>query len=317
MRAVINAGQQKLRLRAKPFARMDAVRLVERSIRVNSKTFYFATSLLPAARRRSVRALYAFCRATDDLVDVQHASVEQVEAWRAAARRPQEQQTDPVLYAWAGVRRHYGVDPRYEDELVTGVAFDTAPRRYATWEDLERYCYHVASTVGLLSMPIVGLRKGITLERAAPYAIKLGIALQLTNILRDVGGDARNGRVYLPESDLAMFGLTREDILARVQDERFDALMKFEIQRARKLYQEAMPGIAMLSRGGQLAVGTAALLYRAILDEIEAIQYLVHHMRAYTSQRKKLAMLPGILVSVINLRPEENPCGQFSRVEGC
>ncbi len=317
MRAVMNAAQQKFHLRARSFSRADAIRFVERSIRVNSKTFYLATSLLPAARRRAVRSLYAFCRATDDLVDIHHASAEQVEDWRAAACRPQEQQTDPVLYAWAGVRRHYAVDPRYEDELVTGVQFDTAPRSYATWEELEKYCYHVASTVGLLSMPIVGLRKGTTFERAAPYAIKLGIALQLTNILRDVGGDARNGRVYLPESDLAMFGLTREDILARVQDERFDALMKFEIQRARKLYQEAMPGIAMLSRSGQIAVGTAALLYRAILDEIEAIHYLVHHMRAYTSQRKKLAMLPRILFSVINLRPEINPCGPSSRMEEC
>lgn len=317
MRAVLNAGQQKLRLRSRSFYRMEAVRLVERSIRVNSKTFYFATSLLPAARRRSVRALYAFCRATDDLVDVHHATAAQVKEWRAAASRPQEQQTDPVLYAWAAVRRHYAIDPRYEDELVTGVELDTEPRRYATWEELENYCYHVASTVGLLSMPIVGLRKGITFEQAAPYAIKLGIALQLTNILRDVGGDARNGRVYLPESDLAMFGLTREDILAHVQDERFDALMKFEIKRARKLYQEAMPGIAMLSLSGQLAVGTAALLYRAILDEIEAIHYLVHHMRAYTSQRKKLAMLPSILFSVINLRPEDNPCGKLPRMEEC
>lgn len=317
MRAILNAGQHKLRLRARSFSRVEAIRFVERSIRVNSKTFYFATSLLPAARRRSVRALYAFCRATDDLVDVHHASAEQVEIWRAAAQRPQEQQTDPVLHAWAGVRRHYAIDPRYEDELVTGVQLDTESRRYATWEELETYCYLVASTVGLLSMPIVGLHKGITFERAAPYAIRLGIALQLTNILRDVGSDARNGRVYLPENDLAMFGLTREDILAHVQDERFDALMKFEIQRARKLYQEAMPGIAMLSRSGQLAVGTAALLYHAILDEIEAIHYLVHHMRAYTSRRKKLTMLPRILFSVINLRADLNPCGQTSRIEEC
>ena len=179
--------------------------------------------------------------------------------------------------------------------------YDIQPRVYPTWEDLEKYCYHVASTVGLLSIPIIGLREGVSFEQAAPYAVQLGIALQLTNILRDVGEDARRGQVYLPEADLERFNLTRADILAGVQNERFNALMKFEIERARKLYQEALPGIAMLSPSGQLAVGAAALLYRAILDEIEAIRYCVHHMRAYTTGRRKLAMLPKILFTVLNL----------------
>jgi phytoene synthase len=291
--------------------------VVERSIRKNSRTFFFATALLPREQRQAIRALYAFCRATDDLVDEHKATHAQVEAWREKVRLPAEEQQDPVLYLWAQVRSQYRVNPRYEDELITGVAYDIFPERYATWEDLENYCYHVASTVGLLSIPIVGLREGISFECASPYAIKLGIALQLTNILRDVGEDARQGRVYLPESDLERFGLTRGDILSGVQNESFIELMKFEIARARQLYQESLPGIAMLSPSGQLAVGAAALLYRALLDEIEAIQYGVHQFRAYTTERKKLAMLPGILYTVLRLKPRNLSVPQLSYTKEC
>lgn len=291
--------------------RGDLLNLVEDSIRKNSKTFYFATALLARHPRGAIRALYAFCRATDDLVDEYKASPETMDAWRRSARLPLEQQTDPILAAWAFTRANYAIDQRYQDELVTGVMMDISPRSYATWDELQEYCYHVASTVGLLSIPIVGMRRGITFERAAPYAIKLGIALQLTNILRDVGDDARRGRVYLPEEDLERFELTRADILNGVQDSRFIGLMKFEIARARKLYLEALPGIPMLSLSGQLAVGTAAFLYSAILDEIEAIQYCVHRVRAYTTQRKKLTMLPRILFAVLRLRPGINPSRVF------
>lgn len=297
--------------------RVDPVKAADQTIRTNSKTFYFATSLLPQAKRRAIRALYAFCRTTDDLVDVHQASAEQMEAWRAKVRQPAEYQSEPLLYLWALSRDDYQVDPRYQDELITGVAYDIAPRRYKTWVELEDYCYHVASTVGLLSIPIVGLREGVTFEQAAPYAIKLGIALQLTNILRDVGEDGARGRVYLPEEDLERFNLTRADILASVQDERFNALMKYEIQRARCLFAESLPGIAMLSGSGRLAVGAAALLYRAILDEIEAIQYKVYHTRAFTSGRKKLAMLPGILRTVANLKAPQETSAPVVRLEEC
>ena len=296
---------------------IQSSRAVERSIRSNSRTFYFATALLPEQKRNAIRALYAFCRATDDLVDEHKATHAQVEEWRAKVRLDPEAQHDPVLYLWSVVRRQYRVDPRYEEELINGVAFDIFPERYATWEELERYCYHVASTVGLLSIPIIGLKRGLCFEQASPYAIKLGIALQLTNILRDVGEDARRGRVYLPESDLEQFGLTRADILAGVQDERFSQLMKYEIARARRLYLEALPGIAMLSVSGQMAVGAAALLYRALLDEIEAIRYCVHQYRAYTTERKKLAMLPKILLTVIRLKPAAASARQAAHGKEC
>lgn len=272
--------------------------------RENSKTFHFATGLLPKRKRQAIRALYAFCRRTDDLVDKKDAALADVEAWREQVRKPLADQDDPLLRVWTLTREAFGVDTRYEEELIDGVAMDIGFRPYETWDDLESYCYRVASTVGLLSMPIIGLADGITPDKAVPYAIKLGIALQLTNILRDVGDDLNRGRIYFPLEDLAQFGLTLRDIENQTCDERFIALMKFEISRARDLYVQALPGIAMLHPSAQPAVGAAALVYRAILDEIEAIDYRVYDQRAYTSSFKKLTMLPSILWQVWRIKPQ-------------
>ena len=281
----------------------EAYAQADRVTRRNSQTFYAATALLPREARRAVRALYAFCRATDDLVDRQGATLADVARWRAAVDRSASEQTDPVLLAWALTRARFGVDRRHEAELIDGVTQDLTQARYATWVELERYCYLVASTVGLLAMPILGLATGARLEEAAPFAIKLGIALQLTNILRDVGEDAAHGRVYLPHSDLARFGLADADILGGNHDARFIALMQFEIARARQLYVEALPGVALLSPAARPAVGAAALLYRAILNRIEALGYQVHTQRASTSARQKLLMLPGVLWQVATQAP--------------
>jgi len=270
----------------------------ERLTRENSKTFHLATELLPTEARRAIRALYAFCRRTDDLVDMAGATLAVVEAWRAQVALPAAAQTDLALLSWALTRERYGINRRYETELIDGVALDLTKHRYANWMELERYCYLVASTVGLLSMPIIGLAEGVAFEEAAPFAIKLGVALQLTNILRDVGEDAGRGRVYLPQTDMARFNLTAEDILNGVYDERFIELMKFEIRRARDLYHRALPGIALLSSAARPAVGAAALLYRAILNEIEALNYNVYAHRAHTSGWQKLLLLPGILWTV-------------------
>lgn len=274
---------------------------VESIIRVKSKTFTFATALLPDVQRRAVRALYGFCRLTDDLVDEQKVTPDELAEWRRKVNLPANQQHEPFLRAWSLTREYFCIDRRFQEELIDGVAMDLVNQSYQTWEQLSRYCYLVASTVGLLSMPIIGLRHGVNEEQARPYAIKLGIALQLTNILRDVGEDARAGRVYLPEEDLAAFNLSRADILNGVYDQRFFALMGFEIERARRLYLEALPGIAMLSPSARPAVGVAALLYRAILDEIETIQYQVYRIRAHTTLWKKIKMLPRLIWEVNNI----------------
>ena len=285
--------------------------------RTHSKTFYLATALLSSDARRAIRALYAFCRATDDLVDNAGATRADVEHWRAEVAKPWRAQHHPALRCWALIRERYGVDVRYQNELIDGIALDLSQRRYATWPELERYCYLVASTVGLLSMPIIGLAQGVRVEEAAPYAIQLGIALQLTNILRDVGEDAERGRVYLPQSDLAAFNLTAGDILGGVHDGRFVALMRFEITRARALYEVALPGVALLSPAARPAVGAAALLYRAILNQIEAIDYRVHTQRASTSGAQKLLMLPRVLWTVSTLRrPAARPAERQAPISG-
>lgn len=281
----------------------QALAVTNRLISQHSSTFYFATSLLPGRERDAIRALYAFCRTTDNLVDQRGASQREMESWRNQVRLPPTQQSDPVLLAWALTRQAYPVDSRYEDELIDGVSRDISPNQYDTWEELEQYCYQVASTVGLLSIPVIGLIPEVTFEQARPYAVKLGIALQLTNILRDIGEDSRNGRVYLPHQDLARYGLSPADIMAGIYDERFINLMKFEIGRARRLYQVALPGIALLRANMRAAVGAAALLYQAILDEIERKNYQVHRFRAHTSGLRKIALLPKILLTVSNLQP--------------
>lgn len=289
-----------------PLRPAEAFALTEAVIKSHSRTFYFATALLPRRERQAIRALYAFCRATDDLVDSQCATLNDLERWRAQVALEPEDQPHPLLYAWGMVRRIHGVDRRYEQALIDGVAMDLTYCQYSTWDDLRLYCYRVASTVGLLAIPIIGLAPGATFEQAAPFAIELGIALQLTNILRDVGEDAHRGRVYLPQEDLEKFGLQREDILNGVMDSRFIGLMQFEIARARVLYRRALPGIRLLHPRARPAVGAAALLYAAILHEIERIGYQVHTRRAHTSTWRKLRLLPTILLQVQRLPPLEN-----------
>lgn len=279
-----------------------AYHAIDRVIRQHSKTFYFATGLLPRAKRQAIRSLYAFCRCTDDLVDADGATLADIQSWREQVSLGPEQQTNPVLQAWAITRAQFRVDRRYETELIEGVGQDVQFRPYPTWQSLQEYCYRVASTVGLMSIPIIGLAPRVQFDQAAPYAIRLGIALQLTNILRDVGEDLDRGRIYFPLEDLERFKLSLRDIQRRVFDQRFIDLMRFEISRARQLYHQALPGIAFLARSARVAVTSAALLYAAILDEIEVIAYNVYHQRAFTSTARKVGLLPTILLKVVRLR---------------
>jgi 15-cis-phytoene synthase len=149
---------------------------------------------------------------------------------------------------------------------------------------------------------VIGLAPGVTFLQAAPQAVQLGVALQLTNILRDIGEDAKRGRIYLPVEDLAQFDLTLQDIHNQTYDERFIALMRFEIERTRALYRLALPGIALLAARVRPAVSAAALLYRRILDEIETLQYQVYTHRAHTKVWQKMGMLPSIFMTVLRAK---------------
>ena len=254
----------------------------------HSKSFYLSSALLPVAKRQATRALYAFCRVGDDLVDRAGSDPETgLQQWRDLALAANPQTDDPVVLAWSHARSAYRIPPRYAEQLVDGIGRDLRQTRYATFDELAEYAYGVASTVGLMSMHIIGFSG----PEAIPYAIKLGVALQLTNILRDVGEDYQSGRVYLPQADLAAFGVTEDHIAAGRVDQRWRALMRFEIERNRHLYREAWPGIGLLQRDGRFAIAAAATLYRGILDDLEAHDYNNFTRRSYVNKRGKLQRL--------------------------
>ncbi len=264
-----------------------------RITQTNSRTFYLASGLLPRDKRRAAQALYAFCRATDDLVDETRAmtQADMVFAnWRARLDNPHPAAHDPVPLAWADTQTRFRIPRGYADQLIAGVSQDRTRKHYETFAELTEYCYGVASTVGLMVMHIIGFQN----QDALPYAVKLGIALQLTNILRDVGEDWRAERLYLPLEELAQFKLGESDIAAGRVDDRWRAFMRFQIERVQRLYVESEPGIALLKSDGRFAIAAAAELYRAILDDIQAHDYDVFQRRAHVGLVGKLRRLPGI-----------------------
>jgi phytoene synthase len=186
-------------------------------------------------------------------------------------------------------------------DMIAGMRMDLSRNRYQTFEDLELYCYRVAGTVGLMSLPVMGvdysgrsapLSDEKHLSKTTQRAIALGIANQLTNILRDVGEDARRDRIYLPLDELALFNYTEEDLFNGVVDDRWRELMRFQIQRARKFYVEAEKGISALSRDARWPVWSATMLYSRILNAIEKNQYDVFQQRAFVPTRRKIISLP-------------------------
>lgn len=259
----------------------------------HSKSFYLASGLLPEQKRSATRALYAFCRTVDDIVDEGTLFGRDVELdyWRGLVSgylhpRPDDQ----VGQAWLDTLQRYGIPSIFALQLIDGVSQDLQSSTYQKFEDLATYCYGVASTVGLMSMYIVGFKS----DEALRYAIKLGVALQMTNILRDVGEDFRMGRIYLPQDELNSFGITHEDLAKGNTDARWREFMKFQIFRTRLLYSEAWEGIKYLERDGQLAIGAASEFYRSILGAIEANDYDVFSKRASLSGWGKIKQIPSI-----------------------
>jgi len=262
----------------------------------HSKSFHFASRLLPEEKRSAVRALYAFCRSVDDVVDSVGAKDRNLELdyWRRVVRSASASDDDPVAAAWADTLARYHIPRHYALQLIDGVARDLVQTRYQSFDELATYCYGVASTVGLMSMYIIGFRN----NAAVPYAIKLGVALQMTNILRDVGEDFRAGRNYLPRDETVFFGIRESDIAEGKVTDRWRRFMRFQIQRTRDLYEESWPGIELLDPEGRLAVAAASELYGGILDEIEKNDYDVFSRRASLSLSDKLRRLPALWLKV-------------------
>ena len=266
---------------------------------IHGRTFYFASQMLPAAKKRAIHSAYAFCRVADDLVDrEQELGVERVMTRLAAWEDQLEHPVDPVAIAYASTRDRYGIPLQPNRDLFTGVRMDLTHCEYATWEALREYCYCVAGTVGLITAPILGARS----EDALPYAVELGIAMQLTNILRDVAEDARLGRLYLPLEDLDAFGVDRASILAGAPTGDFTGLMRFEIERARVFYESALAGYASLDLVGQVATLASAHLYGKILGQIEALEYDVFKQRAHVSTFHKVREMPYIMRTLARIQ---------------
>ncbi len=265
----------------------------------HSKSFHFASQLLPEEKRSAVRALYAFCRSVDDVVDEDSAKDRNFELdyWRKIVRTASASDDDLVAAAWSDTLARYHIPRHYAIQLIDGVARDLVQTRYQTFDELAMYCYGVASTVGLMSMYIVGFES----NKAVPYAIKLGVALQMTNILRDVGEDYRNGRIYLPREEMVFYGIHETDIAEGKVNKGWRQFMRFQIQRTRDLYEESWSGIKFLEPEGRLAIGAASALYSGILDQIEKNDYDVFSKRASLSLSAKLRRVPEVWLKVRSL----------------
>jgi phytoene synthase len=265
----------------------------------HSKSFYFASGLLPEEKRSAVRALYAFCRTVDDIVDVSTDAEResQLDYWRGMIEDGSFLQDDLVAAAWADTLTRYHIPRHYALQLIDGVNRDLTQSRYQTFEELATYCYGVASTVGLMSMYIIGFKN----NEAVPYAIKLGVALQMTNILRDIGEDYRNGRLYLPREELAFYGIREQDIAEGSITDNWRQFMRFQIERTRQLYEESWVGVKMLEREGQLAIGAASVFYQGILDEIEKNDYDVFTKRASLAAMGKVSKVPALWLKIKTL----------------
>lgn len=278
----------------------EAYRYCRRVTNRHAKTFSIAAHFLPAHKREACYAVYAFCRYMDDIADrilsgenALQARMQQLALWEddmRAATLGEHRDDHPVLLAWSDTVRRFHIPWEYAQTLIDGVRSDLVFVRMRTFEELETYCYKVASVVGLMTARIFEFDR----MEALDHARDLGTAMQLTNILRDVGEDMRNGRIYIPTDDLAAFSLTDDDIRAARVDGRFRAMMRSQIERARAFYARADEGIPMLHPDSQLTVQLMSSNYRRILDVIERNDYDVFTRRASLSLAAKAAVIPSL-----------------------
>ena len=284
---------------------LEAYERCRRITQKYSKTFYLGTLLKPPKKRCAIWALYVWCRRTDELVDGAQANFttpETLQQWEnnlehLFAGYP----LDDEDVALVDTLRNFPIEITPFKDMIAGQKMDLYRNRYQTFDELKLYCYRVAGTVGLMSNAVLGVEEHPSIvpwesqfKQNIPKeeAIALGIANQLTNILRDIGEDAQRGRIYLPLEDLERFKYTEEDLFNGVIDDRWKNLMNFQIQRARQYYKEAERGIRILSRDSRWPVWSALMLYQGILDIIEANEYDVFSKRAFVPNFKKIIYLP-------------------------
>ncbi len=263
----------------------------------SGSNFYYSFLFLPRAGREAMYTVYAFCREVDSAVDDAPAGSDPREAlrqWRRElAAAYQGTPTFPVTISLAEHVRRLAIPRDYFEELLAGVEMDLTTTRYATFEELYRYCYRVASVVGLICLKVFGTRSPL----AQDYAVNLGIAFQLTNILRDLRADAERGRIYLPQEDLARFGYREEELLARTYSPQFLDLMRYESARAHEFYDKARSVSEQLPPADRRALTVAEIMrgvYSRILDRIDRSGYRVFGPRVSLAPSHRMAIATGV-----------------------
>ncbi|PAU93946.1 squalene synthase [Aliifodinibius salipaludis] len=269
--------------------------------RHHAKTFYMATRFLPNHKQRGIFAIYSLCRYIDDLVDEAEDLLEKkelseedirqkLELWKQKLKDTYEGRAHDhdILVAFSDVLRRHHIPIEMPFELMEGVCMDLFKNRYETFDELYDYSFKVASIVGLMTSEVFGYQS----REALGYAVDLGIAMQLTNILRDVGEDLRRNRIYLPQEDLDRFNVSEEELFDYQQTENVIDLLDFQIQRTRRYYQRSEKGIDLLSSDSRLPVYLARQNYARILDKIEQNNYDVFNKRAYLNATEKFSILP-------------------------
>jgi len=269
----------------------------------HAKTFHLATLFLPKRLQNPIFAIYALLRTVDDLVDNAEEKLSEgtitretinglLEDWKTRLKACYRGETgdDPIMVAWNHTLESYPIAIEHPLELIEGVAMDIEFSPFNTFDELYIYCYKVASVVGLMTSEIFGYSD----PEALRHAIDLGIAMQLTNILRDIGEDVDRGRIYIPLEDLERFGYSREEFMKKTMNDKFRNLMQFQIERARRYYLSSDKGIPMLQKETRLAVALSSVNYGNILNSIEENSYDVFSQRAYRSFSQKILTLPQV-----------------------
>ena len=269
--------------------------------RHHAKTFYMATRFLPNHKQRGIFAIYSLCRYIDDLVDEAEDLLEKQELTEKDIKLKLDQlkqklrdaynghnHENDILIAFSDVLKRYHIPIEMPFELIEGVGMDLFKNRYDTFEELYDYSFKVASIVGLMTSQVFGYES----KEALGYAVDLGIAMQLTNILRDIGEDLRRNRIYLPKEDLDRFGINEQQLFNYERTEEVIKLLQFQIDRTRRYYQRSEQGIKLLSSDSRLPVHLARQNYSRILDKIEENDYDVFTKRAYLNTTEKFYILP-------------------------
>lgn len=274
---------------------MNAAELVASLTKKSGSNFYYSFLVLPRRKREAMYALYAFCRTVDDAVDQGGGTPGDqrriLAEWRTElARAYTGRPTQPIAVRLAEVVRAFPIRREHLEAILDGVEMDIDKRRYATFEELFEYCYRVAAAVGLACIEIFGY----TDAHARDYAVNLGIALQLTNILRDLRPDGERGRIYLPLDELRRFSYPEEDLLRGRHTRPFLELMRFQADRTHAYYRAARAALPRVDRRRLVAAEIMGVIYRALLREMEARRFRVFDRRVRLSTPRKLALALGV-----------------------